>query len=109
MNLSPAEWIAAVVIGVLSVARTARLLTFDDFPPVVWLRDRATRRLGNTWNGLAICAFCQAPYLTAGMLAWGWLARTDTGLHWTWWVINGWWAAAYVAAIIVAYDQPDSD
>lgn len=95
--------ILATIVGVVSVARTARLLNFDDFPPVVWLRAQALARLPEKWSGIAECSFCLAPYLAAGMMAWAYLSD----LHWTWWVINGWWAAAYVAAIIVAYDQPD--
>lgn len=43
------------------------------------------------------------PYLAAGMLGWWFLADG----HWTWWVINGWWGACYLAAIVVAYDQPE--
>lgn len=102
-SLSTFQWIAAVVVGVLSVARTARLLVFDDFPPVRAVRERALARLNEDWSGLLTCAFCLCPYLSAGMIAWAWVS----GLHWTWWVINGWWAASYVAAIVVAYDQPN--
>lgn len=102
----PDRWTiaAAVVIGVLSVARTARLLTYDSFPPVAWLRTRYLAAVGpdGPWAPLGTCAFCLAPYLSAGMLAWAYLS----GLHWTWWVANGWWAASYLAAIIVAYDEP---
>lgn len=98
------HWLLAIVVGILSVARTARLLIFDDFPPVVWLRTRAVALIRNEnskWTGLAECPFCLAPYLTAGMIGWAWLSD----LHWTWWLINGWWAASYLAAIVVAYDE----
>jgi hypothetical protein len=37
------------------------------------------------------------------MFAWAWAADLNT---W-WFVINGWWAASYLAAIVVAYDQPE--
>lgn len=100
------HWIAAVavLVGVLSVARTARLLTHDDFPPAAWLRTRYLVLVGpdGKWSGLMTCPFCLAPYLSAGMLAWAYLS----GLHWTWWVANGWWAGSYVSAIVVAYDEP---
>jgi len=36
------------------------------------------------------------------MFGWAWLSD----LHWTWWVINGVWAASYLAASVVAYDEP---
>lgn len=94
----------ACVIGVLSVARTARLLIWDDYPPTIWLRikwDDATD--GSAWNKLMHCQFCLSPYLAAGLLAWFWLSDG----HWTWWVANGVWAGSYLAASYVAYDQPD--
>jgi len=100
------EWVVASIVGILSVARTARLITYDDFPPMVWLRVRVLAWIKNEdskWKGLLECPFCLAPYLAAGMLFWGWVSDTDT----VWWVINGWWAASYVAAIVVAYDQPE--
>lgn len=95
-------WIAAALIGTLSVARTARLVVFDDFPPALWLRERLLVLLGDTWGKVVTCPFCLAPYLSAGMIAWVYLSD----LHWTWWVINGWWAASYIAAMVVAYDEP---
>jgi hypothetical protein len=96
-------WLA-LVVGILSVARTARLLIFDDFPPVLWVRIRVRAWVKNEdskWLGILDCPFCMCPYLAAGMLAWMWLSD----LHWTWWVANGVWAASYLAAIVVAYDE----
>jgi hypothetical protein len=95
--------IAAIIVAVLSVARTARLLIFDEFPPVVWLRIRVLSWFpeDSKWSVLLTCPFCMAPYLMAGMFGWAWLSD----LHWTWWVINGWWAMSYLAATYVAYDE----
>lgn len=105
--MSPHEWyvwLAAAVVAIVSVGRTARLLVWDDFPPVAWLRFRFFVKVGDSpWRKLAECAFCQAPYLSAGMVAWMWLSD----LHWTWWLINGWWSMSYLAAILVSYDQPE--
>lgn len=100
--------VAAVLVAVFSIARTARLLTFDDFPPVQWLRDRVVVWLSHgerrsKWLPLTNCPFCLCPYLAAGMAVWVWLSQLDV---WWWW-INGAWAAAYVAAIIVARDEPE--
>lgn len=96
--------IAAVIVGILSVARTARLIGFDDYPPMVWLRDRWNERFGEEgWGKLIHCPFCSAPYLAAGMIAWAWVSD----LHWTWWLINGWWGLCYLSSIVVAYDQPE--
>ena len=94
----------ACVIGVLSVARTARLLVWDDYPPTIWFRMKWDDWTGDSaWNKLFHCQFCLTPYLAAGMALWAWLSD----LHWTWWVINGVWGLSYVAASIVAYDQPE--
>lgn len=99
------DWtlVAALVIGIVSVARTARLLIHDAFPPAMWLRARFVAALppASKWAKLAECQFCLAPYLTAGMIGWAWVSD----LHWTWWVVNGWWAASYFAAIVVSYDE----
>lgn len=103
--MTPGEWVAAVLVGVISVARTARLLIHDEFPPVEWLRAHfvALFPADSKWSKVAECQFCLTPYLAAGMFGWAWLSDTNT---W-WWVINGIWAGSYVAAILVAYDQPD--
>jgi len=103
-GLSHFTMVAAVIVGVLSVARTARLITFDDYPPMMWLRTKILVKIGpdSPWAPLVRCPFCLAPYLTVGMLAWAYLSD----LHWSWWLVNGWWAASYVAAMVVAYDEP---
>lgn len=107
--MSHFETICAVIVGVLSVARTARLIVFDDYPPMVWLRSHWEARWGDEgWAALISCQFCCTPYLSAGMAAWAWLAYSDGsqwGLHWTWWLVNGVWGLSYVAAIVVAFDS----
>jgi hypothetical protein len=102
--------LAAVIVATISIARTARLLTYDDFPPVAAVRFKIQQWLAAgpkrlRWLALTECPFCLAPYLTAGMIFWMWVSD----LHWTWWLINGWWAASYVAAIIVARDEQPED
>lgn len=101
--MTPFTMVAASLVGILSVARTARLLNWDDFPPVVWLRTRFVAYAGDTWGKLALCSFCSTPYLAAGMALWAWWSDLNT----VWWVVNGVWGGSYVAAIIVAYDQPE--
>lgn len=96
--------ICAVIVGVLSVARTARLLVFDEYPPMVWFRAQWDGRIGEDgWGKLIHCPFCATPYMAAVMAAWAYFSD----LHWTWWVINGVWGLSYVASILVAYDQPE--
>ena len=104
----------AVVIGVLSVARTARLIGFDEYPPMVWLRDKWDARFGEEgWGKLIHCPFCASPYLALGMYLWAFFAlpESDWSDPWSsafWWVtVNGIWGFSYLAAILVAYDQPE--
>lgn len=93
---------AAVVVGTLSVARLTRLITQDSFPPVVAIRmkwDERTEESG--WNTLFHCHWCMAPWLTLPIGLWGYLSN----LHISWWLFNGWLAAAYVASMIVHFDE----
>lgn len=96
-----------LAVAVISVARVARLITHDTWPPMEWARPRLAARLGS-WSELVLCPFCVAPYLMAGQLAWLVLLRGHGDAFTLGWLIpNLWWAASYVAAIIVAYDQPE--
>jgi len=97
-------WVLAIIVGTVSVARTARLLVWDAFPPVEWLRLKFFVAVGDSpWRKLGECGFCLAPYLAAGMITWALISD----LHWTWWLINIWWGlVSYGAAILVSYDQP---
>jgi hypothetical protein len=92
-----------LVVGVLSVARTVRLIIYDEFPPMEWLRARLLALFpeDSKWKAILTCPFCLAPYVTAAMIAWAYFSD----LHWSWWLLNIWWAASYVAAIVVAYDE----
>jgi hypothetical protein len=104
-----------VIVAVLSVARTARLIVFDKYPPVVWLRLKWDQRVpeGRPWHELLHCAFCATPYLAVGMLAWMWVALPGSDPYdqwssaWWWLIVNGTWGLSYISAIIVAYDQPE--
>ena len=95
-------WLA-VAVAILSVARTARFIIFDDFPPMKETRARilALYKEDSDWRGLWECPFCLCPWLAIGMAGWMWLSD----LHWSWWLINGIWAGSYLAAMVVAYDE----
>ncbi len=98
----------AFLIAIVAVGRAARLLVFDDFPPTKAFREWWIRKTGEKWGPLFLCQFCLAPYLAAGDTAWYLLAyyHNDTAL-WAWWIVNAWAALSYLAAILVAYDQPE--
>lgn len=91
------------LVGILGVARATRLVTSDTYPPAEWARARwISLTSGGPWSELATCPFCAAPYLAAGSLAWWWFSDA----HWTWWALHLWGAVAYLAAMIVARDEP---
>jgi hypothetical protein len=110
-HLTIFQTIAAVIIGVLSVARTARLVVWDDYPPTMWLRmkwDDLTER--SSWNKLLHCQFCLCPYLATGNLGWAiWSGLWFHGWGLVWWIANGIWAGSYLAATYVAYDESPGD
>lgn len=96
-------WLAALVVAVVGTARLARLLVFDGYPPVAWLRARWDAATGESgWNQLMHCAFCLAPWLAIPTIWWGWAS----GLHWSWWVFYGWLTISYLAATFVSWDEP---
>lgn len=101
----PLTLFLASVVACLSVGRTARLLIHDSLPPMVWLRTRILARYkeDSEWATLWDCPFCMAPWLMVGMVTWAEVSN----LNGWWWLINGAWGLAWIAAIIYAYDQPE--
>lgn len=93
---------AAIIVGVLGVARMLRILTNDDFPPVVWFRN-FWRRITHDgpWSSVVDCLWCAAPYLVAADMAWALLSC----LHWSWWLLNSWMAFSYAASWLVFHDE----
>lgn len=94
--------VAAAIIGILSIARLTRLLTQDTFPPAVWFRikwDTITKE--GAWAMLAHCHFCLAPWIAIPIGAWALLSD----FHWSWWLFNGWLAVAYLASMVVHFDE----
>lgn len=102
--MSTFEWIAMAVLTVGSTARITRLITFDSYPPAVWLRTkwRALTKDGE-WSVLMECPYCFAPYAGAGVLLWGYLSD----FHEPWWWVTGWLTAAYLASVWVIFDGDD--
>lgn len=98
-------WAFAFIVGTLAVARVTRLVVDDDFPPVVWLRERYAGWAGERWGTLVECPFCLGFWIALADTAWAFGAE----LHWTWWAVNITFASAYVAAMITVRDIPKDD
>lgn len=108
-------WIAAALVAILGAARLTRLVTHDDFPPMVairiwWTRinlqrtsDGARTTLEGPWTRLVTCHWCFGPWAFALAIGTAWL----TGLHWGWWLFWGWLAGSYLTSMVVERDEKD--
>jgi hypothetical protein len=94
------------IVAVLGVGRATRLLTYDDYPPVVWLRLHWAKlvRYG-PWQKLVTCGWCASPYIAAGCIGW-YLLADGTGWAWTWWFVWGALALSYAAVMVMVRDDP---
>ena len=99
--MSVFEWVAVALVVVLSSARLTRLVTYDKFPPVKWLREKYIEATdGSDWQLLAFCPYCAGFWVTLVVVLAGWLS----GWHEVWWLVNGSLGASYLAAMVMVYD-----
>lgn len=97
-------WVAVALVTITSAARITRLLTYDEFPPSVWVRmqwDKLTH--DNGYALLVHCGYCASFWITLIVLGVGEL----TDYHPVWWFVNGVFGASYLAAILMSRDGDD--
>jgi hypothetical protein len=64
--LNPFEWL----IVALSAFRIQRIVTKDDLPPSIWLRDKVEARFGDSsWSVLVVCQWCFGFWTAAAVVA----------------------------------------
>jgi hypothetical protein len=104
-----AMYVFAFIVAVFAVGRITRLVTYDSYPPVQWVRNKWDAKTGESgWNELLHCPYCFAPWVALFIVPsfavglFGWDIFT-TFLGW-WWVGCSTLAVAYVAASFVASD-----
>ena len=100
-------WVAVVFTAVLGTGRLARLVTYDDYPPTIWLRiqwSRLTR--DNGWAKLATCFWCLTPWLMLVCGGWFALGLTVPWVLVAWWLFFGWLGISYLTSMVVARDEP---
>jgi hypothetical protein len=113
-------WIAVVLTTIVSASRLTRLATWDEFPPVKWLREKyAEATDGSGWTLLAYCGYCASFWITGVVVGWAYVAGVfnPAGVGpaaaevWTqvWWLVNGVLAASYLAAILMVHDGDEGD
>src|SRR6478735_12639597 len=91
-------WIALALVLITSTARLTRLITWDHFPPIKWLRDKyADWTDGSSWQLLGFCGYCASFWLLLIVVALGVWAGAFTPVesfsdlnNWAlaWWLVN---------------------
>ncbi len=86
-----------VVCAGLSTWRLARLLTIEDFPLILWVRERIQKH-GPRWLGeLVSCPFCAAGWLALGIVG---LADLATSVPLPWLAVGTAWAISAVLSVV---------
>lgn len=100
--------IVAVLVAVLGAGRLTRVITYDDYPPSVWVRNwwRKVTRDGG-WSKLASCFWCASPWVMLVCMGTG-LISFNQAWEPVWWLFWGWLALSYVTAMVIARDEPNS-
>ena len=104
------EYAAAFIFGTLTIARITRLISWDDFPPMVWLRMKWDKLTGvdpdiphnarSGWNKLIYCGYCVGMYVGIGIAAWAFIWDFPTA----WWIFCSTVSASYVSAMVLSRD-----
>jgi hypothetical protein len=101
--------VLTIAVAILGVGRFTRAVVYDDFPPTKWWREQwAIWTDGTGWLELFTCWWCFSFW--AALLCIGWYigGLFVVWIAWAWWIFWGGLAVAYVAAMIVSRDDPNS-
>lgn len=103
------EWwqtLLAVVVALIGSARLTRILTYDDFPPAVWLRITwAKVTKDGSWAKLAQCYWCAGPWVTLFAIVTFLLTFEASWVAWTWWLLYTWMSLSYLVSMWVDRDE----
>lgn len=109
-------WVGVTLIAIMSSARLTRLVTWDEFPPVRWMRDKfADATDGTGWQILVFCGYCFSFWATAAVVGTGWWAGVADGPESVstpaavWLSLNAVFGLSYAAAIVMANDGDNGD
>lgn len=103
--------VLAVLVVIFGAGRLTRVLTYDSYPPSIAIRKWwiGTVTKGNGWSKLADCFWCASPWITAVCIGWFFLTPLQLWILWSWWLFWGWLGLAYIAAIVLARDEPPAE
>lgn len=107
---NPFLMVLAILTVILGSGRLTRVIVHDAFPPAIQLRMAWDRLVGDdsSWSKLFHCWWCMSFWVTLGSVGWFMLGQIPgwTWLNVIWWVFWGALAMSYVAAIVIARDEP---
>lgn len=96
-----------VATAVLGVGRLTRAITYDDFPPSVWLRRKWVALTDGTgWQSWLTCFWCFPFGVSIVCVAWWVGGHYVAWLGWAWWLTWSPFALAYLTSMLVARDEP---
>lgn len=109
--VGPWWFLWAFGVAFMGVGRWSRLVTYDKFPPAVWVREHwetwtVTHKHGD-WADLLFCPWCFTPWLMLVCIGWFALTFTAVWVAWLWWLFWGWGAISYLTSIVISYDQKE--
>lgn len=102
------EWwqaILAVVVIVVGSARLTRIITYDDFPPIVRLRIWYDSHTSEEWSKLVHCPWCMGPWVALMAMSTFAVSSYVPVLAAIWWVFWGWLTLSYWVSQYVHFDE----
>lgn len=101
-----AVWLIAVVVLIVGAGRITRAVTYDDFPPTMWLRvkwDLLTET--SDWNKLLHCYWCFGQWAAAFAMAWFAIGLVVDWIMAAWWIVFVALALGYLVSMLVNRDE----
>lgn len=100
--------VLAFLVCIIGPARLSRIIAYDTWPPAAWWRSTWSRWMNDgPWSKLFTCTWCLTPWVVGAAMLWFWAGQYVPWIMVAWWVLWGWLALAYIASIVIAYDEPE--
>jgi hypothetical protein len=104
--------VVTILVAILGVGRLTRVIVYDDFPPARWWRETwaiwCEEHNWSGWEKLFTCWWCFSFWCTLACVGWYIGGLFVVWLAWSWWIFWGSLAIAYVAAMVITRDDPNS-
>lgn len=96
-----------VAVAVIGTGRVSRIVTYDEFPPAKWARQKWVNATDGTgWQLLATCFWCATPWLMLITIAWFLVGVYFVpGMLIAWWIFYSWMALSYLSSQYIFFDE----